>query len=277
MPLKDILVHADSSAKSEKRFKLGLKLAKRHGATLFCLYTQVMPLSLGLSNNKDKRRKLHAKAAEEIFDKYQKLADKAEVELVTEVSKLPNSEDDVTKQLIHAAQHMDLTIISQYHHKTAAGILPQDLAEQLVLQSGRPALIVPYAGDFKDVGKRVLVAWNTGRESVRAVNDAIPLIQDAKKVNVIAINPKQGKKRHGENPAADITQHLVRHGINAASEHLTTKDVDPANMLLSCAADESADLLVMGAYGHHRLQELILGGVTRAMLKNMAIPVLMSH
>lgn len=277
MPLKDILVHADSSARSEKRFKLGLKLAKRHGATLFSLYSQAMPLSLGLSNNKDKRRKLHKNAAEEIFANYQKLADKAGVELVTEVAKLPNSEDDVTRQLIHATQHMDLAIISQYHHKTAAGILPHDLAERLVLESGRPALILPYVGEFKDVGKRVLVAWNTGRESVRAVNDALPLMREADRVNVIAINPDKGKKRHGENPAADIAQHLVRHGINAESEHLATSDVDPANMLLSCAADESSDLLVMGAYGHHRLQELILGGVTRAMLKHMSVPVLMSH
>lgn len=277
MPLNDILVHADSSAKSEKRFKLSLKLAKRHGATLFCLYTQAMPLSLGLSNNKDKRRKLHKSAAQEVFADYQKLADQAGVKLITEISKLPNSEDDVTRQLIQATQHMDLVVISQYHHKTAAGILPHDLAERLVLESGRPALILPYAGEFKDLGKRVLIAWNTGRESVRAVNDAIPLIQDATTVNVIAINPNKGKKRHGEVPAEDIAQHLVRHGINATSEHLTTNDVDAANMLLSCAADESADLLVMGAYGHHRLQELILGGVTRDILKNMAVPVLMSH
>ena len=96
-------------------------------------------------------------------------------------------------------------------------------------------------------------------------------------VNVIAINPKKGKKRHGENPAADISEHLVRHGIKASAEHLATSDVDAANMLLSCAADESADMLVMGAYGHHRFRELILGGVTQDILKHMTVPVLMSH
>ncbi len=277
MALKDILVHTDSTALSVKRFKLGLKLAKRHGATLFCLYTQATPLSLGISNNKEKRRKLHKKASDEHFALMSKLAEKAGVAIEWSTSKLPNSEDDVTDQLIHEAQHMDLVIVGQFHHKSAAGILPNDLAERLVLETGRPTLIVPYAGDFKDIGKRALVAWNTGRESVRAVNDAIPLFKEAKRVNVIAINPKKGKKRHGENPAADITAHLVRHGIPAVAEHLATKDVDAANMLLSCAADESADMIVMGAYGHHRFRELILGGVTHDILKHMTVPVLMSH
>jgi len=276
MALNDILVHTDSTPHSEKRFKLGLKLAKRHGATLFSLYTQAAPLSLS-TNSKEKHRKQHKKAGEALFEKYKKLADKAGVELVWDTAKLPKSDDDVTDQLIHASQHMDMAIVSQFDHQAAAGLLPADLAERLVLETGRPILILPYAGEFKDIGKRVLVAWNTGRESVRAVNDAIPLLQDAKKVNVIAINPRKGKKRHGANPAADITEHLLRHGVKAAAEHLSTEDVDPANMLLSCAADESADMLVMGAYGHHRFRELILGGVTQDILRHMTLPVLMSH
>ena len=123
MALNDILVHTDSTSLSEKRFRMGLKLAKRHGATLFCLYSQTTPLSLGITNNKEKRRKLHKKAGDKCFNQYQNLADKAGVKLVWETSKLPRSVDEVTDQLIHTTQHMDMVIVGQYHHKKAAGIL----------------------------------------------------------------------------------------------------------------------------------------------------------
>ncbi len=170
-----------------------------------------------------------------------------------------------------------MTVVSQYNPETATGSIPSDLAERLVLETGRPILVVPYAGEFTNVGKRVVVAWDTGRESVRAVNDAIPLMQNAKKVKVIAINPHKKGKKHGEIPADDITRHLKRHGIKAEADHFSTKGIDEGSLILNTAADEQADLLVMGAYGHHRFRELILGGVTRAIFEQMTMPVLMSH
>jgi nucleotide-binding universal stress UspA family protein len=152
-----------------------------------------------------------------------------------------------------------------------------DLAERLVIETGRPVLIIPYAGEFKTLGKRVVVSWNTSRESVRALNDSIPLIRDAKKVKVIAINPRQKGKRHGEVPSADIVQHLVRHGINAEGDHFATDGVDDGNLLLNLVSDERADLLVMGADGYHRFRELILSSATKEVLEHMTTPVLMSH
>lgn len=277
MAIKDILVHIDDTPQCEKRFVLAMKLAKQHQAELFTLFSEADPNILGISTNKEKRRKQYKKSSDDAHKKYQKLAEKESVKLQWNTAKPPKSEDSVTDQLIHFTQHMDLTIVGQYHRPSASGRIPSDLAERLVLETGRPILIIPYAGKFKEIGKRVLIAWNTGRESVRAANDAIPLVQHAKKVSVIAINPRKGHKRHGEIPAADIARHLSRHGIKAVAEHLSTSDIDPGNMLLSCAADESADLLVMGAYGHHRFRELILGGVTQDILKHMTLPVLMSH
>jgi nucleotide-binding universal stress UspA family protein len=136
-------------------------------------------------------------------------------------------------------------------------------------------LLIPYAGDFPAVGKRVLVAWNAGREATRAITDAIPILREAQQVDVIAFNPKDAP--HGEVPGADVGLYLARHGIKVNVSQQTAEDVDVGNQLLSRAADLDVDLIVMGAYGQPRMKELVLGGATRTVLKSMTVPVLMSH
>jgi nucleotide-binding universal stress UspA family protein len=137
--------------------------------------------------------------------------------------------------------------------------------------------VVPYAGTFKTIGQRVLVAWNAGREATRAVNDALPLLEGAAKVTVLAINPHGGLRGHGEVPGADIALHLARHGVRAEASAIKSDDVEIGALLLSQAADLNADLIVMGAYGHSRLREVVLGGATREILRSMTVPVLLSH
>ena len=149
------------------------------------------------------------------------------------------------------------------------------LPEQLALASGRPALIVPYAGRFETAGRRVLVAWSRTRESARALNDALPILERASQVTVLSVNPRPGEA--GELPGADISLHLARHGVKAEAASTVADDIDVGNTLLSRAADLGADLIVMGCYGHSRMRELILGGTTREVLRHMTVPVLMSH
>jgi len=277
MSLRDILVHVDKSRHCEQRVGLAIKLAKQHDARLFALFSQTDSSVLGISTDRDKRGKKHKKAADAACSQFQKMAEKGGVEMQWHTAKFATSFDMVHDQLLDCARHMDLAIVGQHDPDKADGTIPPDLAEELVVECGRPVLIVPYAGHFKHVGKRVMVAWNTGRQSVRAINDAIPLLQDAKKVQVYALNPGKRKRYRCEIPAIDIINHLARHGIKAKKEHLNTKGLDPSNTLLSLAADESIDMLVMGAYGHHRLRERLLGGVTRDILHHMTVPVLMSH
>ena len=145
------------------------------------------------------------------------------------------------------------------------------------MTSGRPVLAVPYAGDFPVVGERVLVAWNASREAARAVNDALPLLAQAKMVTVLAVNPRFGIRGHGDVPAADIALHLARHGVKAEAAHTASGDIADSQALLSYAADISADLIVAGAYGHSRAREVIFGGMTRTLLREMTVPVLFSH
>jgi nucleotide-binding universal stress UspA family protein len=171
-------------------------------------------------------------------------------------------------------RYADVIVIGQPNESDASGVEP-DFAERLLLAAGRPVLIIPYAGEFPHIGTRVLVAWNAGREATRALTDAIPLLREADQVDVIAFNPRNAP--HGEVPGADIGLYLARHGIKVNVSQQTAEDVDVGNQLLSRAADLDSDLIVMGAYAHSRMQQLILGGATRTVLESMTVPVLMSH
>jgi nucleotide-binding universal stress UspA family protein len=120
-----------------------------------------------------------------------------------------------------------------------------------------------------------MIAWDAGREAARAVHDALPVLERAKSVVVLVINPRRGN--HGAEPGADIALHLARHGIKVEAQNTEVKDLSVADALLSRLADQGIDLLVMGAYGHSRLRELVVGGVTRQLFQQMTVPVLMSH
>jgi nucleotide-binding universal stress UspA family protein len=151
------------------------------------------------------------------------------------------------------------------------------LLEQALFSSGRPVLVVPFAGRFESLGRRVLIGWNASREAARAVNDALPLIAQAEIATVLAANPRRGLGGHGEEPGADIARHLARHGLKVEVQHVVAPEIAAGDILLNAAAESVADLLVVGAYGHSRLREMVLGGVTRTLLRQMTLPVLLSH
>ena len=137
--------------------------------------------------------------------------------------------------------------------------------------------MVPYVGTYPSVGNRVLVAWDASREAARAVADALPLLKDAGHVVALSANPDPGAGKHGELPGADIARHLARHGVRVDAERASSRDVSTADLVLNRIADEDIDLLVMGAYGHARVREVWLGGVTRRLMESMTVPVFLSH
>jgi len=122
-----------------------------------------------------------------------------------------------------------------------------------------------------------MIAWDAGRESARAVSDALPLLKRAKAVEVAVFNPERRRRDHGEQPGADVSLYLARHGVKVTVAQQSGADFEVGAQVLSRAADTAADLIVMGAYGHSRVRELVLGGVTRTILESMTVPVLMSH
>jgi nucleotide-binding universal stress UspA family protein len=167
-------------------------------------------------------------------------------------------EADETGSAVAEAALYDLVVVGQPNPDAGLtggiGLRP----EEIVLSCGRPVLVVPYAGSFAGIGRRVLIAWNGSREAARALHDAMFLLAGAEAVTVIEIDP----------PAP---------GIAAPAASAASGDIGVEDLLLSRASDLGADLLVMGAYGHSRMREFVLGGVSRSIFRHMTVPVLMAH
>ena len=141
--------------------------------------------------------------------------------------------------------------------------------------TGRPVIFVPYIQKAGMKTDRIMVCWDGSRTASRAIADAMPFLKKAKQVEIVIISSKPAKA--DELPGADLGQHLARHGINVGIKRITSPDSDVPSTILSYAADSSADMIVMGGYGHSRLREFVLGGATRGLLQSMTVPVLMSH
>ena len=144
------------------------------------------------------------------------------------------------------------------------------------MSSGRPIIVFPQHGTTSRV-RRILAAWNATRESIRAVADALPLLVKAEAVEVLVVEDKRHAAGHGQEPGADIARHLARHGAQVEVRRMPSGANDVGRLLLSQAAAFNADLLVMGAYGHSHLREWMFGGVTRTVLYEAGLPVLMSR
>jgi nucleotide-binding universal stress UspA family protein len=154
---------------------------------------------------------------------------------------------------------------------------PPGLAESLILTSGRPIIMFPSVSTVSRI-RRILVGWNARRESIRAVADAMPALMKAEAVEVIVIDHER-TAGHGQEPGADVARHLARRGVKVETRRLSSakEKEEVGHLLLSQAAAFGADLLVMGAYGHSQLRQWMFGSVTRTVLREASLPVLMSR
>ncbi|MCG6205086.1 universal stress protein [Rhodopseudomonas sp. HC1] len=149
------------------------------------------------------------------------------------------------------------------------------LPESILFNSGKPMLMVPHIHKGPLHLNRVLICWDGGRPAARAVHDAMPFLRRAQTIDVLAVN--EDAEETGQATTAALLAHLLRHDLAAAAHHFTAPPGNIHNTILSMAADSGADLLVMGGYGHSRLREFILGGVTRGIFKSLTLPALISH
>jgi len=179
-------------------------------------------------------------------------------------------------ELIQLARATDLTVLGQYPGSNSGGatwLHPDDV----MIDAGRPVLVVPYAGVVERIGRTVLIAWNGTREANRALHDALPLIVGAEAVTVMHVGAEQTDLDRDRPSLERIVRHLARHGIEARAEESLHPAISVRDALLSRAADLGADMIVAGAYHHSRLRETLLGGVSRDLLDHMPVPLLMSH
>lgn len=278
MALKDLLVHIDQGPHADSRLEAAVALAADHDAHLIGVHAISHPripnyvrLHLG-EDILNAQAAFVAEAQAKAEAMFRERVARADVRGEWRgVAAEPQS------ALTLHGRYVDLVIVGQRDPSGEDASDDPSVPDQLILSIGRPVLVVPYSGSFPHIGRTVLVAWDASRLAARAVNDALPLLVGAKKVCVLAVNPHGGEDGHGQIPSADICLHLARHGVNAEAEHLYADDIDVGDVLLDRAADIGADLIVSGAYGHARWRELVLGGVTRHLLRHMTMPVLMAH
>lgn len=273
MSIKNILVHLTQNARQDAETGLALALAGRHESRVTAIYvarTWQIPgyvLPYITEEMRAEQQRQAGEAAEAAKARFMAAADGAGIR-----AEWRQAEGDPRGIVALHARYADLLVMGQRDpdDESDDGF---DLVGELVLTAGRPILAVPYVGSFADAGKRVMVAWSGTRESTRAVHDALPILEKAEKVIVYSVNPPDSDRI----AAADICNHLAQHGVAAEAHHTVAPDLDVSDALLSGVADYGVDLLVMGAYGHSRVREFVLGGATREVLQHMTVPVLMSH
>lgn len=279
MPYKTVLVHVDESARASERVKIAAAIAMAEnahligtamtGASRYLVQTRMLAeLDPNLKTHLDFLHERAQLGLEDFEQAAQKLG-------------LPSFEkrlvdDEAGGGICLQARYADLVVIGQNDPEEISPVVMPDFPEYVVLHSGRPVLLVPYAGRFDHIGNRALIAWDASMPATRAVTSAIPLLQRAQLVQVVVFNHEARPQVYGALPGSDIALYLARHDIKVeVLQRKTEREIGAA--LLATASELQSDLIVMGGYGHTRFREILLGGVTSSVLEMMTVPVLMSH
>lgn len=287
MALKDLLVYLDQTDGASVHLRLAADLARRHDSRLTALYVREWSpaqiddrknaeLGLGSAQELDELdRRIEGsidQAAERLRSELEAL--KGEHGLRVEWRCLNGLASAIVPQ---HARYADLCILGQDVPADTRSV-EYTFAEQLLFVSGRPVLFIPASGSFETLGRHIVVAWNSSRASARAVADALPLIERAERTTVLTINPADFIDPYGAPPAEQMVEHLRLHSSSVEGVQLdNVPAASIADALQTEALKIGADLIVVGAFGHAKLWEKLLGGVTQDLLANMSLPILMSH
>ena len=280
MTYKTILVHLNDERRVGQIIDVAAHIADRNEAHLIGLY--VVPSGLvgsitGLRGRIiESGRQSFREEGKRIGEAFEKATAGQAIVAEWRMVEPPHDHPGPAEAVMEQARSCDLVIASQTDPDWDYSLL-LDFPERLAIESGRPTLIVPHAGRFPRFGQRVLVAWNGKREAARAVFDALPLLNEAEAVRVLWVNPGDRPDGAGATPGTDLVAALARHGVKCEAAQSVTAGIEVGDDLLNRLADFSADLLVMGCYGHSRFREFVLGGASRQILRHMTVPVLMSH
>ena len=276
MPYRTILVYLNDQRRVEKMLQPAICLARRYSAHLIGLhvYPGVPAPPIPLPGSKyvagtvlaSERKESDAIAA--VFSEMT-----ANQPFVSEWRTFTAPLFESPMLVMEHARCTDLIIAGQVD-PTWDFSLMLDFPERLALESGRPVLVVPHDGHYRELGRNAVIAWKPAREAARATFDALPLLKDAERVQILEVKPSAGITVEQD---TSIAASLGRHGIKPILQSAIKPDSRVGEEILSRVAHEGADLLVMGAYGHSRLREYVLGGATRYIARHMTVPTLWSH
>ena len=275
MSYRSVLVHVDNDTASRTRLDYAVRLARGFDAELVGIYlvpgTDLTPSSAAMLRPEVVARRLNE------FGEAQHAAEKAFRNAAAGLAAVDWRAPAGTP-IDAAVAHghcTDLFILGQRDAATSS--FGDALVTNVLLSAGRPTLVVPYTGAPASVGENVLVAWNGGREAARAIGDALPLLERAKHIDIVAVDDDAEPGVAERLAGARLDAWLRAHGIAASVERQEVRDIGIGEWLLDRAADLGSDVIVMGGYGHARMRELVLGGVTRTVLRSMTVPVFMAH
>ncbi len=280
MAYKTILAYLPDPTKAERLLKTALPMARTHDAHLIGLHViPRVPVMYAVAGAEipasviQQQESILQREADSLKEQFETKCTAADVRFEWRCNKIEHS--DMVSEVVSQTLCTDLIIVGQDEDDPFG--LSSDMPSRIVVDTGRPVLIVPRVGNFETIGKHAVVAWNGSRESARAALDAVPLLKRASSVKVLAIDPKC---RSGYDSVAlgdEIALCLARHDVKAEVTVTTSGSIPVGTELLNRLADEGCDLLVMGCYGHSRLRETLFGGVTADILDHMTAPVLMAH
>jgi len=278
MSYKTILVHLNDKRHAEAILEPAIQLASRHGSHLIGLHAYAsVPAP-----------PTHLPYGAEVLSSIASAQRKETEEIAAIFSRMTANQPFVAEWRAEKHPHVDLTaVVMDQSHSADLLVAGQTdpewdaspwtgFAEQLALGSGRPVLAVPYVGRYAEIGRNVVIAWKAGRESARAVFDALPILEQADQVQILEVN-EDGDRGNGPATGTSIAASLARHGIKPTVRTSIAADISVGDDILSRLADMGADLLVMGAYGRSRMRELVFGGVTRHIARHMTVPTFLSH
>jgi nucleotide-binding universal stress UspA family protein len=275
--IKDLVVNLGGSGTPDVAAGFAISMAKAHGAHVVgvaFVYEPVIPGSLlgGIPTDLiEVQREENAKAAKTAVSDFEAASKAAGVSAETRL--LDASIAGASDLFGRIARRFDIAVVGQAPREQ--GVSEELLIEGALFGSGRPVIVVPQIHTESIKLDNVMVCWDGSRPAARAIGDAIPLLQRAKTIEVVVVTGERDKS--GEITGANMKRHLARHGVNVEIKRIAAGNADVQTAILGHAADTAADFIVMGGYGHSRLREFILGGVTRSILKSMPAPVLMSH
>jgi nucleotide-binding universal stress UspA family protein len=274
--LKDVVVNLSGATPQDFAADYAVSVAKAFGAQITgvaFVYEPVIPDTVmgGIPTDLiEIQREENTKAAKAAVDRFEAAAKTAGVSAAARM--LDASLAGAATTFGQIARRFDISVVGQANPERGAA--EELMIEGALFESGRPLIVVPYIQKQGLKLDRILLSWDGGRMAARAIADAMPLLARAKAVDLVIVT-ERGKNE--EITGATMSEHLARHGVAAAVKRIAKGDIAVQDAILDYVADSGADLIVMGGYGHSRLREFILGGVTRSILKSMTVPVLMSH
>ncbi len=274
--LKDVVVNLSGATPQDFAADYAVSVAKTFGAHITgvaFVYEPVIPDTVmgGIPIDLiEIQREENTKAAKTAVDRFEAAAKTAGVSAAARM--LDASLAGAATTFGQIARRFDISVVGQANPERGAA--EELMIEGALFESGRPLIVVPYIQKQGLKLDRIILSWDGGRMAARAIADAMPLIARAKAVDLVIVT-ERGK--NDEITGANMSEHLARHGVAVEVKRIAKGDIAVQDAILDYVADSGADLIVMGGYGHSRLREFILGGVTRSILKSMTVPVLMSH